>query len=211
MTAFDKELRHIAQHRDRINVAVRSNDRKTRDGQTLRHASRLSRGPMRMVARIALARQPTSGGGRLYDARVEGVEAIYQADSPVAYIVRANTTVTSTSFFTGDDATFQAGFVVNAAGGGVVPHIHLPVVRNIVGTAELLLVWRGRCIVDVYGDDRTLLASRELAAGDLVVSLGGGHGFRMLEDTVLFEVKQGPYGGQEEKERFVPGTTSTDG
>ena len=29
--------------------------------------------------------------------------------------------------------------------------------------------------------------------GDIVLLLGGAHGFRMLEDTVLFEVKQGPY------------------
>jgi hypothetical protein len=28
----------------------------------------------------------------------------------------------------------------------------------------------------------------------------------MLEDTVLLEVKQGPYGGQAEKERFDPPT-----
>jgi hypothetical protein len=150
-------------------------------------------------------------GGRLYDALVEGVEAIYQDDTPLAYVVRADAMPGATDFITGDDAAFQAGFVVNPAGGSVVPHIHLPVVRTIVGTSELLLVRRGRCIVDVYGSDRTLVASRELAAGDLVISLGGGHGFRMLEDTVLFEVKQGPYGGQEEKERFAPGATSTDG
>jgi mannose-6-phosphate isomerase-like protein (cupin superfamily) len=135
---------------------------------------------------------------------VEGVEAIYQNDTPIAYVVRADAMTTSTSFFTGDDAPFQAGFVVNPAGGSVVPHIHLPVVRTIVGTSELLLVRRGRCIVDVYGADQTLVASRELMAGDLVISLGGGHGFRMIEDTVLFEVKQGPYGGEDEKERFVP-------
>jgi len=54
----------------------------------------------------------------------------------------------------------------------------------------------------MYGDDKALVASRELGAGDLVVSLAGGHGFRMLEDTVLLEVKQGPYGGLAEKERF---------
>lgn len=142
---------------------------------------------------------------------VEGVEAIYQNDTLLAYVVRADAMPGATDFITGDDAAFQAGFVVNPAGGSVVPHIHLPVVRTIVGTSELLLVKRGRCIVDVYGSDRTLVASRELAAGDLVISLGGGHGFRMLEDTVLFEVKQGPYGGQEEKERFAPGATSTDG
>jgi hypothetical protein len=46
------------------------------------------------------------------------------------------------------------------------------------------------------------VASRELAAGSIVLLLGGGHGFRMMEDTVLFEVKQGPYAGDKDKARF---------
>ena len=35
-----------------------------------------------------------------------------------------------------------------------------------------------------------------------MLMVGGGHGFRMLEDTVFLEVKQGPYTGLDEKERF---------
>ena len=132
------------------------------------------------------------------------IEAICEDGKPFAYVVRANATEEATTFFTGDDAAFQAGFVVYPAGGSVVAHAHLPVVRTIVGTSEVLIVRQGRCIVDLYGDDRSLVASRELRAGDLVISLGGGHGFRMLEETVLFEVKQGPYTGQAEKERFDP-------
>jgi len=132
------------------------------------------------------------------------VETIWQNQMPLAYVVRAGATEATTAFFTSDDAAFQAGFVVYPAGGSVVPHLHLPVVRTVVGTSEFLMVRQGRCIVDLYGDDRALVASRELTTGDLVISLGGGHGFRMLEDTVLFEVKQGPYGGQAEKERFDP-------
>jgi len=131
------------------------------------------------------------------------VESIVRDGMLLAYIVRADTTSAATSFFTGDDAAFQAGFVVYPAGGAVVPHVHVPVVRTVVGTSEMLLVRQGRCIVDIYSDDRALVASRELATGDLVLLVAGGHGFRMLEDTVLFEVKQGPYSGQVEKERFA--------
>jgi hypothetical protein len=133
-----------------------------------------------------------------------GIESIRDGRTLLAYIIRAAATRASTSFFTSDDASFQAGFVVYAAGGSVVPHVHLPVVRTVVGTSELLQVRAGRCIVDIYGENRALVASRELRTGDLVLSMGGGHGFRMLEDTVLFEVKQGPYNGQVEKERFDP-------
>jgi mannose-6-phosphate isomerase-like protein (cupin superfamily) len=132
------------------------------------------------------------------------IEPISEGQNLLAYIVRADATRDSTAFFTGDDASFQAGFVVYPAGGSIVPHVHLPIVRTVVGTSELLLVRRGRCIVDFYGEGRLLVTSRELGTGDLVVAMGGGHGLRMLEDTVLFELKQGPYSGQAEKERFDP-------
>jgi hypothetical protein len=41
-----------------------------------------------------------------------------------------------------------------------------------------------------------------LAEGDVMVLVAGGHEFRMREDTVLLEIKQGPYPGVAEKERF---------
>jgi hypothetical protein len=48
----------------------------------------------------------------------------------------------------------------------------------------------------------SIIETRELAEGDVIILLAGGHGFGMLEDTVLFEVEQGPYTGLDEKERF---------
>ena len=137
-----------------------------------------------------------------------GVEAIRDGDVTLAYLISAHATSETTGFFTSYADSFQAGFVVYPAGGQVEAHLHLPVVREVVGTSELLVVRSGRCVVDIYSDDRRLVSSHELVAGDAVLSLGGGHGFRMMEDTVLFEIKQGPYGGPAEKERFA---TTTDG
>ena len=96
----------------------------------------------------------------------------------------------------------QVGFIVYPSGGEVERHVHVPLERSLVGTSEVLMVRSGRCEMDVYDDERTLVATRELVAGDVVVIFGGGHGFRMLEDTTLLEVKQGPYTGLDEKERF---------
>ena len=56
--------------------------------------------------------------------------------------------------------------------------------------------------MDLYDEERRHVATRELRAGDVILIAAGGHGFRMLEDTVLLEVKQGPYVGLDEKERF---------
>jgi hypothetical protein len=142
------------------------------------------------------------GAGAATMATMEGIQEIRAGDTVLAYVIPSSATASSTTFITPDEATFQAGFVVYPAGGEVVPHIHLPVRREVVGTSELLFVRSGRCYVDIYDADRRIVATRELGAGDAVLSMGGGHGFRMIEDTVLFELKQGPFIGGTEKVRF---------
>jgi len=130
------------------------------------------------------------------------VEHIIWKDKPLAYIIRGEMTPEKTTFLTPSKFNFQVGFVVYPAGGEVARHLHRPLERHIVGTSELLVVKEGRCQMDIYDDDRRLVATRELRKGDIMLMVGGGHGFRMLEDTVLLEVKQGPYTGLDEKERF---------
>jgi hypothetical protein len=61
---------------------------------------------------------------------------------------------------------------------------------------------RGRLRVDFYTDQRSYLFSRELGAGDVILLVKGGHGFEVLEEVEMFEVKQGPYAGEQDKVRF---------
>jgi len=130
------------------------------------------------------------------------VECIIWKDKPLAYIISAEMAPEKTTFVTPSELNFQVGFVVYPAGGEVARHFHRPLERHIVGTSELLVVKEGRCQMDIYDDDRWLVATRELRKGDIMLMVGGGHGFRMLEDTVFLEIKQGPYTGLDEKERF---------
>jgi hypothetical protein len=133
---------------------------------------------------------------------MQPIECVSGGGRPLAYIIRAEFSPQHTEFPTPPELNLQVGLVVYAAGGAVPPHLHLPLARSTVGTAEVLVVKKGRCLLDIYGDDKRLVATRELRVGDVMLMVGGGHGFRMLEDTVLLEVKQGPYTGLEEKERF---------
>jgi len=136
--------------------------------------------------------------------RVEGgsVEHITDQGRPLAYIIRGSFQPQKTTFLTPPEFKQQVGYVVYPAGGEVVRHLHKPIERRLVGTSEVLIVRKGRCRMDVYNDDRALVATRELVTGDIMLMVGGGHGFHMLEDTQLLEVKQGPYTGVDEKERF---------
>jgi len=133
---------------------------------------------------------------------MEHVEQIFYGERPLAYIIRAEMNPAKTTFLTPPEFKQQVGFVVYSAGGEIQRHDHRPIERHLVGTSEVLVVQRGRCEIDVYNDQRELVATRELRKGDIMLMVGGGHGFRMLEDTVFLEIKQGPYTGLDEKERF---------
>ena len=133
---------------------------------------------------------------------MELIENITWQGVPLAYIIRGKLNPTQTTFLTPPEFKQQVGFIVYPAGGEIQRHVHRPLERHLVGTSEVLIVRRGRCEIDVYNNERQLVAVRELGQGDIMLMVAGGHGFRMLENTVFLEVKQKPYTGLEEKERF---------
>ncbi len=130
------------------------------------------------------------------------MDVIEWGGRPLASIIRHDQAPGRTEFLTPPDLNQQVGFIVYPKGGVVKRHLHRPVERRLVGNSEVLLVRSGHCELEIYNGQHELVATRELHAGDLVLLMGGGHGFRMLEDTVLLEVKLGPYAGPEEKELF---------
>jgi hypothetical protein len=133
----------------------------------------------------------------------EAIEQIADADGQtLALVLRAEFSPSETLFATPTNLNLQLGLVVYGAGGTIQRHLHRPIRRELVGTAEVLLVREGRCEIELYDEKRRHVATRELRRGDVILLVAGGHGFRMLEDTVLVEVKQGPYTGLDEKERF---------
>lgn len=125
-----------------------------------------------------------------------------EGGAPLAYIVHAQQPPVRTTFHTPPECTLQLGHIVCPSGGQIQRHVHTPVRRELVGSAEVLMVQQGWCEVDIYSRERRLVDTRELHSGDIMIAVAGGHGFRMLADTVLVEVKQGPYPGLEEKVRF---------
>jgi len=99
-------------------------------------------------------------------------EQILWNTRPLAYIFRREINPEKTRFLTPAELNLQLGFVVYPAAGTIAPHVHLPVERKIVGTAEVLIVKKGRCEVDFYNDERQLVSTRELREGDVILSFG---------------------------------------
>jgi hypothetical protein len=130
------------------------------------------------------------------------VEIISADGQPLTYIIRGGQLPDRTTFLTPPEFKQQVGYVTYPAGGVIARHMHVPIHRHLIGTSEVLVVLKGHAWIDMYDDTHGLVASRELHAGDVMLMVGGGHGFRIIEDTVFLEIKQGPYEGLEEKERF---------
>lgn len=132
------------------------------------------------------------------------VETVADDFGVLCYIVRAATDPAQTTFVTPVETTLQVGFIVYPQGGEIAAHRHRPLERHLVGTAEVLIVRAGQCEIDLYSRIGHLIATKTLSVNDILLLTGeGGHGFRMLEDTVLLEVKQGPYLTVNEKEPLI--------
>jgi hypothetical protein len=133
---------------------------------------------------------------------MEEIEHIRWNGELLASIIRAQASFEQTSFMTPPEYNFQVGFVVHSAGSEIAAHNHLSTEHRVNRIFEVLLVRKGRCEVDIYNCDRECIATREVRAGDLLFIIEGGHGFRMLEDTVFLEIKQGPYTGVDQKKLY---------
>lgn len=105
-------------------------------------------------------------------------------------------------FFTPDDLSQQLAYMRHPSGKVIQPHVHNPVSRNVHYTQEVLFLKKGKLRVDFYDNDQNYLESRILTAGDVILLSTGGHGFEVLEEIEMIEVKQGPYAGEHDKTRF---------
>jgi len=132
------------------------------------------------------------------------IEKICHDGKTISIIVRNNFEKPGINFFTPNDYSQQLAYMNHSAGKIIQPHIHKSVQRKVYLTQETLFIKKGKLQVDFYSDAKMFLESRVLFAGDVILLIKGGHGFKVLEDLEMFEVKQGPYAGDEDKIKFSP-------
>ncbi|MGB5962201.1 MAG: hypothetical protein WBG73_16155 [Coleofasciculaceae cyanobacterium] len=106
-------------------------------------------------------------------------------------------------FFTPNELSQQLAYMRHPVGKIIPPHVHNPVIREVQYTQEVLFIKKGKLRVDFYNNQREYLESRLLEAGDVILLVTGGHGFEVLEEIEMIEVKQGPYVGEQDKTRFI--------
>lgn len=125
------------------------------------------------------------------------LEQIKYKGKILALIIRSDINIEKSEFFSPTEYPFQLGVHVRKKGDEFDPHIHKPVERKINTTQEFLYIQKGRVRAILYDEHQIPVAKTVLNEGDAILLVSGGHGFKILEDSKIIEIKQGPYIGEE--------------
>jgi hypothetical protein len=130
------------------------------------------------------------------------IERIQSGEHLLALILRSDFTTEGIEFFTPDHFSQQLGYMNRPKGFKVTPHVHNFISRDVELTQEVLFIKSGRVKMDIFDLNKKFVKSSILTHGDVVLLASGGHGFTMLEQSEIIEVKTGPHIGDKDKTRF---------
>lgn len=130
---------------------------------------------------------------------MRNIEFIKKGEELLAIIIRQDHSQEGTEFFTSEEFPQQVGFISKKKGEIIQAHTHRLSKREIYLTQEVLVIRKGIIKVDLYDTQREYFDSRVLQAGDVILLVGGGHGYEALEDVEMVEIKQGPYLGKDDR------------
>lgn len=130
------------------------------------------------------------------------LDEVRDGEHLIALIIRASYRADGIHFFTDPSFSQQLGYMRRPKGYVIDAHVHNKLHRDVEYTQEVLIVRKGRLRVDLYDRGRRFLTDRVLYPGDIILLASGGHGFEVLEEVEMVEVKQGPYSATDDKTIF---------
>lgn len=131
------------------------------------------------------------------------IKEIRHNEDLIALIIFADYKKDGIEFFTENESAQQIGYMQHPAGKVIAPHVHNKVTRQIDYTQETLVIRKGKLKASFYDQDKNFLEAVTVGAGDILFLSSGGHGFEVIEDIEMFEIKQGPYvSPEQDKTRF---------
>ena len=131
------------------------------------------------------------------------IEKIIYKKKLLALIVRAKyRNKKGVTFFTPNESTQQFGYMKHKKKHIIKPHLHKKRVTKISYTTEVILIFKGKLRVDFYNYYKKYLFSKILKEKDIIMLVHGGHGFKVLKNIEMLEIKQGPYSLTKDKIKF---------
>lgn len=134
----------------------------------------------------------------------KGIQYISHEGRLYAIIIRNNFHSEGIKFLTEDGFSQQLAYMQHKKNKIIDAHVHNHEERNVVQTQEVLFIRKGILRCDFYtSEEYKYFVSVNLYSGDVILLAYGGHGFKVIEDVEMIEVKQGPFLGEKDKKRFI--------
>ncbi len=131
------------------------------------------------------------------------IKKVLNNNKLVALIIYKRFKSKDIKFFTDDKSPQQIGYMNRPKNYVIKPHKHLKVLRKINKTQEILFIRTGKVKIDLYTDKGKFISGHTLNSGDIIFLASGYHGLKMLKQTEIVEVKQGPYNKKRDKSFLI--------
>lgn len=106
------------------------------------------------------------------------------------------------NFLTNPKDTQQIGYMKHKRKHVIQPHLHKKRLTKILFTTEVIIIFKGILRVDFYDNKKKYLFSKKISKGQIIMLVSGGHGFKVIKDVEMIEIKQGPFNPSKDKKKF---------
>ena len=122
------------------------------------------------------------------------IQKIFDKKKLIALIVRAGKiNKKGANFVTPNNFTQQLGVINYSKSHFIKPHTHKKYLRKVYRTSEILIIQKGILRTDFYDNKKKYIFSKILKKGDIIFLHESHHGFKIIKDCSIVEIKQGPY------------------
>ncbi len=120
----------------------------------------------------------------------------------LAFVIRRNFRGEKYNFLTDNSSGMQVGVSNYSKGDEVKAHSHVEKEKMVRHAQECIVVQEGKMALFLFDRKQNFIAQTVLEAGDVTFQAAGGHAFKVLENTKIIEIKQGPFFGPQDKTTF---------
>ena len=132
------------------------------------------------------------------------LERIFSDDGTlIAIIAHTDFNKEGVNFLSEKDFPLQLGISYYPKSSKIDAHIHLNGTILVHSIQEVVHLEMGCVLIDLFDPLGKFVKCVKLSMGSTILFVAGGHGFTMLEETKLVEVKQGPYLGKEKDKVII--------
>lgn len=121
------------------------------------------------------------------------INKIYDNKKLIALVLRSKFSCSGIKFLTPNNFSQQLGYMKRPKNYQVKPHKHKRNKRSVNFTNEVLYVKKGKVLFNLFNKKDIFIKKIILNKGDFILIGECGHSLKMLENSELIEVKQGPY------------------